>query len=379
MSEKDSNKSSFKESFKNKLLEKQKETKVARKIVLTVFTIIIIVFSGLIGGGYLYIKSALEPVNPNDKKGIEVTIPIGSTVTTISNILEEKEIIKDARIFKYYIKFKNAADFQAGEYTLNKSMTFNEIIESLQQGMLMQEAAFQVTIPEGRQLDEIASLVSKKAPYSEKEIMGKLTDKEFIQDMMGKYPNLLTDDINGKDIKYALEGYLFPATYPYYKEKPTIEEIIEPMIKKMNEIVTVYLPQLEEQKMSVHEFVTMASLIEEEATEKADREKISSVFYNRIEQDMPLQTDPTVLYALGEHKDRVLYEDLEFDSPYNTYKNKGLPPGPIANAGETSFNAVLAPEETDFLYFLATKEGEVIFTKTLEEHNIEKNKHIIGQ
>jgi len=375
MSEKDSKK----DSFHSKLLEKQKEAKVVRKIVLSVFIILIIVFSGIIGGGYLYIKSALEPVDPGNQKAVKVTIPIGSSVSTISNILEKNDIIKDARVFKYYIKFKNAADFQAGEYTFNKSMTFNEIIENLQQGVLMEEAAFQVTIPEGRQIEEIASIISKNAPYSEAEILATLTDKSFIQKMKEKYPELLTDDIFAKDIKYPLEGYLYPATYPYYKDKPTIEEIIEPMIKKMSEVVVNYLPQLEEKNVSVHWFLTMASLIEEEATEKADREKISSVFYNRLEKKMPLQTDPTVLYALGQHKDRVLYKDLEVESPYNTYQNEGLPPGPIANAGEISFNAALSPEKTDYLYFLATKEGEVIFTKTLEEHNIEKNKHIIEQ
>ncbi|WP_299087664.1 endolytic transglycosylase MltG [uncultured Metabacillus sp.] len=366
---------SKKDLFRKKLLEKQNEAKVVRKVVLTVFIILIIAFSGIIGGGYLYIKSSLQPVDPSDQSKINVTVPIGSSVSTISNILEEKEIIKDARVFKYYIKFKNESGFQAGNYKFTKAMTFEEIIESLKQGKLMNEVAFKITIPEGRQLTEIASIIANNTAFSEQEVLEKLTDKTFIESMRAKYPDLLTDDIFGKNVKYALEGYLYPATYPYYKE-PTIEEIVEPMIKKMSQVVAKYIPQLQEKKMSVHRFVTMASLIEEEATEKADREKISSVFYNRIEQNMPLQTDPTVLYALGEHKDRVLYKDLEVESPYNTYRNKGLPPGPIANAGEVSFTAALSPEETDFLYFLATKEGDVIFTKTLEEHNKEKNKHI---
>jgi UPF0755 protein len=374
MSEIDSNKNTF----KKKLLEKQKEAKIVRKIVLTVFIIVIIASSGLIGGGYLYIKSSLEPVDPTNKTEVAVTIPIGSSVSRIANILEENEIVKDARVFKYYIKFKNESGFQAGDYKLNRSMTFQEIIGTIKQGKLTGEVAFQITIPEGRQLKEIASIVSKRTSFSDEIILDKLTDKTFINSMRAKYPDLLTDDIFGKDVRYALEGYLYPATYPYYKEDPTIEEVIEPMIKKMSEVVATYIPRLQEKKISVHRFVTMASLIEEEATEQTDRAKISSVFYNRIEKNMPLQTDPTVLYALNEHKDRVLYEDLEVDSPYNTYQNKGLPPGPIANAGDVSFEAVLSPEETDFLYFLATKEGEVIFTKTLEEHNKEKNKHIIN-
>jgi UPF0755 protein len=120
----------------------------------------------------------------------------------------------------------------------------------------------------------------------------------------------------------------------------------------------------------------MASLIEEEATGQVDRHKISSVFYNRIKKGMPLQTDPTVLYAEGKHKDRVVYKDLDVISPYNTYKNTGLPPGPISNTGKTSIEAALNPAKTDYFYFLATSTGEVIFTKTLEEHNREKDKHI---
>jgi UPF0755 protein len=120
----------------------------------------------------------------------------------------------------------------------------------------------------------------------------------------------------------------------------------------------------------------MASLVEEEATDQTDRKKIASVFYNRLEKGMRLQTDPTVLYSLGSHKDRVLYKDLEVDSPYNTYKVKGLTPGPIASAGKESIEAALSPEQTDYVYFLATESGEVIFTKTLEEHNKEKEKHI---
>ncbi|MBM7605812.1 UPF0755 protein [Metabacillus crassostreae] len=367
-----------KDSFRKKLLEKHNEAKVVRRIVLSVFITLLIVFSGLIGGGYLYIKSSLEPVDPTDQTPVDVTIPIGSSVSSISKILEENDIIKDDRVFKYYIKFKNESGFQAGDYQLKKSMTFQEIIASIKKGKVMDDVVFQVTIPEGRQLTEIASIISNNTNFSEDEIFEKLNDKSFIESMRAKYPDLLTDDIFKENVKYPLEGYLFPATYPYYQEEPTIEEILEPMITKMSEVVAKYIPQLQEKNMSVHYFVTMASLIEEEATEKSDREKISSVFYNRIDKNMMLQTDPTVLYALGEHKDRVLYKDLEVDSPYNTYQNTGLPPGPIANAGEMSFVAALSPEPTDFLYFLATKEGEVIFTKTLEEHNKAKNEHIIN-
>jgi UPF0755 protein len=196
---------------------------------------------------------------------------------------------------------------------------------------------------------------------------------------MAKYPDLLTTEILNPNIKYPLEGYLFPATYPFYKQNPTIEEMVVTMLDQTRKVISPYLAESSDEKITAHQLLTMSSLIEEEATEKADRKKISSVFYNRIEQGMPLQTDPTVLYAQGKHKERVLYEDLEVDSPYNTYKHKGLPPGPIANAGKDSLDAAVNPADTKHLYFLATAEGEVIFTNTLDEHNAAKAEHITNQ
>ncbi|MGG3888768.1 endolytic transglycosylase MltG [Metabacillus fastidiosus] len=374
-----SKKDSDKDLFQKKILEKQQEAKIVRKIVLTIFIVLLIVFSGIIGGGYLYINSALKPVDPPNNKQITVSIPIGSSVSSIAKILKENGLIKDEKIFRYYVKFKNESGFQAGKYTFTKAMSFQDIINGLKDGKVTNQAVFQLTIPEGRQITEIAKIISNKTSYPEDEILKKLTDKKFIQSLQKEYPNILTDEIYGNNIKYALEGYLFPATYFYYEEKPTLEQIIDPMVEKTSKIVSKYYGELEPNNLTVHQFLTMASLIEEEATAKADREKISSVFYNRLDEEMPLQTDPTVLYALGKHKDRVLYKDLEVDSPYNTYRNKGLPPGPIANAGEMSLTAALQPEQTDFLYFLATKEGEVIFTKTLQEHNKEKAKHITNQ
>ena len=204
--------------------------------------------------------------------------------------------------------------------------------------------------------------------------MKKVTDAAFIEQLMVEYPVLLTEDILNENIRYALEGYLYPATYPFFEEKPSIEEVIKAMLTSMDKIVSEYTNVLAEKEMSVHEFLTFASLLEEEATAKTDRETIASVFYNRIDVDMPLQTDPTVLYALGSHKERVLYEDLEVQNPYNTYQNVGLPPGPIAGAGKSSIEATLNPSQTDYLYFLADKEGTNHFAKSYDEHlvNIEK-------
>ena len=370
---------SKKEVIRKKMLEHQSEARIVRRIVLTItiVTLLILIFIG--GGGYLYIKSALEPVDKDSKVQKKVEIPIGSSVTGISEKLEASGIIKNAKVFKYYVKFKNEAGFMAGEYELSPSMEIPEIINRLKTGKVLQQAAFQLTIPEGKQLREIAQTIAKAVNKPEDEVFNQLNDRTFIQTLMGKYPDLLTTDILNPNIKYPLEGYLFPATYPFYKTNPTIEEMVVTMLDQTRKVITPYLADSSDEEITAHQLLTMSSLIEEEATEKADRKKISSVFYNRIEQGMPLQTDPTVLYAQGKHKERVLYEDLEVDSPYNTYKHKGLPPGPIANAGKDSLDAAVNPADTKHLYFLATAGGDVIFTNTLDEHNAAKAEHITNQ
>jgi UPF0755 protein len=375
MDEKDKNLSK-KEHIRMKLLEQQGEAKLVRKIIMiTIASLILLI--GIVGlVGFLYINSAMKPVDPDDDTIKKVKIPIGSSVNGISTLLEEQGIIKDARVFKYYIKFRNESGFQAGEYKLSPSMPIEDIVTSIKTGKLMKEAAMKITIPEGKQLIQIADIIAGKTGEDPKKVFKKLNDKKFVNSMQEQFPQLLTSEIENEKVLYPLEGYLFPATYDFYEEKPTLESIVIEMLKKTEETLQAYEGQMDKNGYSVHEMLTFASLVEEEATAQVDRGKIASVFYNRIEEDMPLQTDPTVLYAKGSHKSRVYYKDLEVKSPYNTYKNKGLPPGPIANAGTTSIDAVLKPEKTDYLYFLATPEGEVLYSKTLDDHNNKKAEHI---
>ncbi len=370
----DNEKNWKKEQMRLKLLERQSEAKVVRKIVAISLAvgILILALAGL--GGYLYISSALKPVDPENKDVIKVEIPRGSGISLISQTLEDNGVVKNAKVFKYYVKFKNESGFQAGTYDLSQSMTIQEIIDYIKNGRVAE--TYRITIPEGRDLQQISEIIADKTGKKSKDVLAVINKNGFIKEMMNTYPDLLTDEILNKDIRYPLEGYLYPATYSFYEEDPSVESIVSQMIKKSNDIIMKYKDQMAKGKWTPHALLTLASLIEEEATAKVDRDKISAVFKNRIEKDMPLQTDPTVLYALGEHKDRVTYKDLEVDSPYNLYRNKGLTPGPIANAGETSIQAALQPADIDDLYFLATKSGEVLFNKTLEEHNKDKAEHI---
>lgn len=362
------NNGSKKQEMLSKMQERKSEVKIVRKIVAIV-AIALVLIIGIVGLiGYSYVKSALKPVDPDATKTIAVEVPIGSGLSSISTLLKEKGLIKDARVFKYYAKFKNESQFQAGKYDLTQSMTLDELIESLKTGKVYRTPVFTMTVPEGLTLEQIGNIVEKKTPYTQKEFMDLVTSDTFVQQMKAKYPELVTDAVLADNIRYDLEGYLFPATYSYFEEKPSLESIVDEMVGAMDKVVKNYNDVLTEKKMSVHQLLTFASLLEREATAQTDRETIASVFYNRIDQGMPLQTDPTVLYALGSHKDRVLYKDLEVDNAYNTYKNKGLPPGPIAGAGKTSIEAVLNPSKTEYLFFLADKEGVNHFSRTYDEH-----------
>ncbi|MFO6496439.1 endolytic transglycosylase MltG [Bacillus sp. z60-11] len=359
----------FADQTKNTFFQKLLNHKI--KFCLAVAAVLLIIGAG---GFSLYVKSALEPVDKNSKKMVNVYIPKGSSVSSIAAKLKEQHLIKNEKVFIAYVKFKSASGFQAGNFQLSQSMEPADMIKKLTSASHV--PAFKIVVPEGRQLSEIADIIAGETNYSKQEVMNKLDDRDFINTLKKKYPKLITDEVFNKNIKHPLEGYLYPATYPFYDPETKLENIIEAMIKQTDKRAEKYESQMNDKKMSVHKTLTMASLIEEEATEKADRHKISSVFYNRLAKKMPLQTDPTVLYALGKHKSRVVYKDLKAKSPYNTYKNTGLPPGPIANAGESSWEAALNPDQTEYVYFLAKKNGEVVFTKTLQEHNKAKSKYI---
>lgn len=369
--------------WKLNLQERKKEAKQVRKIVFILLIVFVFLTAGALLGAYSYISSALEPVDETDENAVAVEIPIGSSVDGITQALEDNGIIKNAQVYKYYLKFNNETDFQAGTYNMTPAMTLSEITESLKTGKIYNEPLFNVTIPEGLILEEIGEIIAENTDYTQEEFMEKVTDETFINSLMEQYPSLITEEVKGENIKRSLEGYLYPATYPYYEENPSLETIITQMVDAMNNNVAPYLDLLagftegdytgadaEDGKvMSVHELITMASLLEEEATATTDRAMIAGIFYNRLEDGMPLQTDPTVLYAKGEWQDRVLFEDLEIDDPYNTYQVQGLPPGPIAAPGATSLEAAISPERSDYYYFLTSAEdGAMYYSETLEEH-----------
>ncbi|WP_010531076.1 endolytic transglycosylase MltG [Lentibacillus jeotgali] len=363
-------------SYKNNLLKRSEDAKMVRKIAaITIISLLLILIVGIISA-YFYIKSALQPVDPDSNKDVAIEIPMGSSTSEIAAILEENNIIKDDTVFRVYTKISNETQFQAGEYTFSPSMGIDEIIQALQNGKVMEDPLYKVTIPEGKSIDEIAEIYANKLPFSKKDFLKKVNDREYIESLIKSYPEILTNDILNPKVRTPLEGYLFAATYQFYNKEPSVEAVVSRMLEKTVNVVTPYLDEISAQDLSVHEALTMASIVENEASSDKQRRKIAGLFYNRLEEGMPLQTDPTVLYALGEHKDKVLHKDLEVESPYNTYHVNSLPVGPISNFAESSLKATVNPQKSDYLYFLHDDQGNIHFSETNKAHNTLKEKYI---
>ncbi|KAA1040035.1 endolytic transglycosylase MltG [Macrococcus equipercicus] len=373
---------------------RNKEIRDAKSASRTLSAVIIgLLLLGLIIAGsaaFFYFSASQKPLDPNNKKTTKVEVLPGETATMIGEKLEKKNIIKSSDMFKYYLKFNNISNFQAGSYELSPSMTFKQISKSLQEGKVYQPIVFKMNIPEGITIDEIAAIVAKNTSIKAGDFMKEVNSRDFVKKMQKKHPKLISNDVFAPNIKRPLEGYLYPATYEFTKKNPSTEEIVDKMLTATQDNAfplwnkyggIVINEGGTEKHLTFHEFLTFSSLVEREATGLTDRAKIASVFINRMEQNppMPLQTDPTVLYALGRHKEVTYEADLKVNSPYNTYINTGLPPGPIATSGTASMESVLNPAHTDYLYFLADSSGKNYFSKTLEEHNKLKAEHIDNQ
>lgn len=356
---------------------RRKEDKIVRKITISVLMIVLIIGGILVYNIYNYITSSLEPLNAKSDKKIEVVIPNGSSNKEIGEILEKDKVIKSGMVFNYYTKFNNLTGFQAGTYQFAASMALSEISKALKDGDVAEkEAQARITIPEGYDIDQIADVVAKKTSFSKNDFLTTISDNDFFQTLLTAYPNLLQSAAEATDVRYRLEGYLFPATYNYY-ENMTLKELVASMVAKTDSIMSKYYTQIKQKNLSVHEVLTLASLVEKEGVKEDDRKNIAQVFFNRIAADMPLQSDISILYSLGEHKEDVTIEDTQVDSPYNLYNNTGYGPGPFDNPSEQSIQAVLNPTANNYYYFVADMTtGKVYFSATYDEHLVNKEKYV---
>ncbi|GAC43382.1 endolytic transglycosylase MltG [Paenibacillus popilliae] len=346
---------------------------------MTAFLILIIVA----GAGVLaYVWKGMQPL-PMEGREIIVTIEPGTETSSIAYRLEVEGVIKNAHIFIGYLKYKNEGSrFQAGAYAFNPGVTYDEIIARLNQGDVVPDKMIRFTIPEGYTVAQIADKLADEG-YVNKDTFLKLTDDIAWLAGHSELTALIpTDD----DIKHPLEGYLFPETYEV-KEGSSEEMIIVRMLDEMQQRLLDISPgwedELQNKNLTLHQWLTAASLIEREVVVDEERPLVAGVIFNRMKRSMRLQLCATVEYVLDKPNEPLYYKDLEIESPYNTYRIDGLPPGPIASPSSASLEAVLHPEPSDYLFYVTKKDGSYthLFAKTYEEHlkNNEKSKQTAGE
>jgi UPF0755 protein len=324
--------------------------------------IVVFVLGGLVVFG-LWARSLFEPVAPNAQP-TAVIIPQGAKLERIGAILQSNGVVRSGTAFRLYARYQGGTEkIRAGRYSLSGSMSLARILQRLTAGP-QTDQGIRVTIPEGFTLKQIADTLDDKRITDGKEFLRLATDKATIAKLTADFP--LPEK--------TLEGYLFPDTYRFKSNTSPLKILEEMTANFESRFARPYAQQIADSKRSLHDLVTIASLVEREARVPQDRAPIAGVIVNRLEQNMRLQVDATVLYALGTHKDRVLYKDLEVDSPYNTYRHKGLPPGPIACPGMASLEAALKPTESTSLYYVARADGSHVFTRTLAEHEAAKQR-----
>ncbi len=298
---------------------------------------------------------------PSFETGIEksITVPQGYTATQVAVLLKQENILSDPLFFQILCRLqeKNSC-IKAGTYVLSPTMSPLEIYDILSSG---REQLFPITIPEGLTRLETAVHIEAKG-------FGR-AEKYLAHSENGNFG--LPAELTGG----SLEGFLFPETY-LLNDQADEEKLIEVQTKRFMEIYDeLWRNKPADYPLTAREWVIMASLIEEEAKLDEERSLISAVFHNRLKNNMKLQCDPTVIYSLPQFDGNLRKRDLAFDSPYNTYVYRGLPPGPITNPGKASLYAALYPDNVSYLYFVAKNDGSHHFSTTLREHQKAVNKH----
>ena len=329
--------------------------------------IILVLLLLLIGFLVIY-NFELQSVN-NNKELITFEVEEGSTYNSIAHELKEKNLIKSEFFYKIYIKLHHPSNLQVGIYELSSNMNVKKIVSTLNENA--KSKYINLTFKEGINIKKIAKLIEENTKYTSDDVFNLLKDEEYINELINNYW-FITDDIKDKNIYYSLEGYLFPDTYQITKDG-TIKDIFKSMLDNMDKKLSNYKSDIENSKYSIHEILTMASIIELEASNSNDRSGVAGVFYNRLKAGWSLGSDVTTYYGIGvDLNERDLTQkDLNTYNGYNTRNSKlagKLTVGPICIPGLESIKAAINPTNHNYYYFVADKHGKTYFSKTSGEH-----------
>ena len=332
-------------------------------LLLFLFGVVILLYSS-------YIK-------PHNSVGEEKIIEIGKGATSkeIGSILYENKLIKNKDFFVIYLKLNNVNNLQAGTYKLNSNMSLKEIVKILSEGKIYTDETIKITFKEGINYRDLARTIEKNTNNSYDSVLDLLNDQEYIDSLIADYW-FLTEDIKNKDIYYSLEGYLFPDTYEFKNKDVTIPEIFKKLLDQMDKVLSNYKIEIENDKYSVHELLTLASIAEKEVSGSENRKKVVSVFINRLNKKMALGSDITTRYSLKLDDKRPLTKsEYNSSNAYNTRNSKmiGLPAGPICMVSKDSIDASIKRIDTNYLYFIANiNTNETFFYEKYSEFENKK-------
>lgn len=336
---------------------------MTRKLKLSFF-LFSVFFAAVVAAGLFYfyeISCFIKEPADATAKDQEFIVQPGQSLEVIARNLEKKAIISNRIYFILFTKFKKAdKKLKAGEYTLSGARSPEKILETLVNGKVK---LYRITFPEGLNINKTALLVEKADICLKTKFVELCNDSSFIKSL---------------GIKAAtLEGYLFPDTY-FFPKNISCRDLISNMLERFNKVFTdKWKYKAKALDFSVHEIVTLASIIEKETGDATERPLISSVFHNRLEKKMRLESDPTVIYGIQNFDGNIKRKHLKMQTPYNTYQIAGLPKGPIANPGAMSMQAALYPAESEYLFFVSKKDTTHKFSKTIQEHNQAVKKYLL--
>lgn len=351
---------------------KRNRRKLRLRGLLLILGVVILV--GCLSGLMAY-SSYLNDLKPYPFPENEVLFEVesGTTLNAVLEKLESAELIANSNSAKLYAKLNDLGSIRAGEYILTDGMNVHDILVYLSGNNAIVDQVL-VTIPEGTWAKDIAKLISEKTNVTEQELLDLWNNEEFLKELIDTY-FFLSDDIFHEENHVALEGFLYPETYYFYAET-TPEEITHRLLSHTSEILSQYQEEFEKSKYSMYELMTLASLVQFEASNETDMKLVSGIFYKRLESGMKLQASASVCYALYDKykTQRDCEYNIDYQSKYNTYLVDTFPIGPISNPGKLAIEAILYPTESDYLFFVSDKERQNHYAVTYEEHlkNIKK-------
>lgn len=341
-------------------------------ILLGLLTLLIITLSGIF---YFYF-GLISPNSQNSQK-INFEIEAGQGINQISANLFNAGLIKDRFIFEVYLWIRDwEGKIKAGEYRIAQNLSIKNIVNLLKIGKVKKE--IEIKIIEGWTIEEIDDYLFENNILEKNEFFNAAKNAaEFISKNSSNY-SFLSDVLlrNNNYTQASLEGYLFPDTYKIYTNSEA-EDIIKKMLDNFKEKITDEMKlEIKRQKKTIDEILILASIVEEEVSRYEDRQMVADVFWKRLKIGMPLQSDATINYITKKGTTRPSYKDLDVQSDYNTYKNKGLPPSPIGNPSLASIQSVIYSIKNDYYYFLTDKKGNVYYGRNMEEHQVNRGKYL---